>query len=217
MANIGRKSEQPIQNMQHFISESPWSARALIGALQDDIGAEEAFAESVLVIDESADAKAGEMSAGAGRQRNGRLGKVDLCQVGVFATLATPQAHCWVDGELFIPEDWFAGENAAKRKRAGIPEDRTFQTKTQLAETIILRCRDEGCLPFVAVDMDSFYGRKFALRKKLQAEQISSTMLMCLKTRLSIWKNPRLAPSEKMASHAKFPKSAVAEGGQCAI
>lgn len=172
MANIGRKSEQPVQNMQHFISESPWSARSVIGALQDDIGAEAAFVESVLVIDESADAKAGEVSAGAGRQRNGRLGKVDLCQVGVFATLATPRSHCWVDGELFIPADWFADENAAKRKRAGIPKERTFQTKTQLAETIILRCRDEGCLPFVAVDMDSFYGRKFELRKKLQAEQI---------------------------------------------
>lgn len=172
MANIGRKSEQPIQNMQHFISESPWSARRVIGALQDDIGAEAAFAQSVLVIDESAEAKAGEVSAGAGRQRNGRLGKVDLCQVGVFATLATPAAHCWVDGELFIPEDWFSAENADKRKRVGIPKERTFQTKTELAETIILRCRDEGCLPFVAVDMDSLYGRKFKLRQKLQSEQI---------------------------------------------
>jgi len=172
MANIGRNTEQSIQNMQHFISESPWSARELIGTLQDDIGAEGAFAESVLIIDESADAKAGEYSAGAARQRNGRLGKVDMCQVGVFATLATPEAHCWVDGELFIPENWFADENADKRKKAGIPQERTFQTKAQLAKTLILRCRDEGCLPFVAVDMDSFYGRNFELRQQLQAERI---------------------------------------------
>lgn len=172
IVNISRKAEQSGQNMQHFISNSPWSARSLIGALQDDIGAEAAFAESVLVIDESADEKSGMYSAGAGRQRNGRLGKVDVCQVGVFATLATPTAHCWVDGELFIPENWFTDENADKRKRVELPKELVFQTKVQLAKTMILRCRDEGALPFVAVDMDSFYGRNFALRQQLQAEQI---------------------------------------------
>lgn len=172
MANISRKTEQKEQNIQHFISESPWSARQLIGTLQDDIGGHRAFEQSVLVLDESADAKSGTVTAGAGRQRNGRLGKVDLCQVGVFATLATAQAHCWVDGELYIPEDWFSDERAEDRKRVGIPEEVTFATKIELAEKLILRCRDEGLLPFVAVDMDSLYGRTFGLRQTLQRETI---------------------------------------------
>jgi SRSO17 transposase len=38
----------------------------------------------MVLLDESADAKAGTQTAGAGRQYNGRLGKVDVCQVGVF-------------------------------------------------------------------------------------------------------------------------------------
>lgn len=172
IAEIGRKTGQSEQNMQHFMSNSPWSGKALINALQDAIGYHPAFADSVLVIDESADEKKGEQSAGAGRQRNGRLGKVDVCQVGVFATLATPQAHCWVDGELYIPKNWFEEENKKKRQKAGIPDKRIFQTKIELAEKLILRCRDEGLLPFVAVDMDSLYGRSFALRQKLQQEGI---------------------------------------------
>ena len=77
MANIGRKTDVPEQNMQQFISDSPWSGRELINALQTDIGFREEFSEgSVFLIDESAEEKAGSHSAGAGRQHNGRLGKV---------------------------------------------------------------------------------------------------------------------------------------------
>ncbi|MBE0437653.1 MAG: transposase, partial [Methylomicrobium sp.] len=43
--------------------------------------------DAVLLFDESAIAKKGEASAGVARQWNGRLGKVDNCQVGVFGAL----------------------------------------------------------------------------------------------------------------------------------
>src|SRR5829696_5883585 len=72
MANIARTSGVAIQNMQQFISDSPWSGPRLIGAIQQEISAHPAYASgSVLVIDESADAKSGQMSAGSGRQHNG--------------------------------------------------------------------------------------------------------------------------------------------------
>ena len=77
MANIGRKTDVPEQNMQQFISDSPWPGRELIGAVQLDIGFREEFSGGVLLIDESANEKAGEHSAGASRQYNGRLGKVE--------------------------------------------------------------------------------------------------------------------------------------------
>ena len=205
MANIGRTTGQAEQNIQHFISESPWSGQGLIETLQTDIGAEEAFAESVLIIDESADEKAGEKSAGASRQRNGRLGKVDLCQVGVFATLATPKAHCWVDGELFIPEKWFSDEYADKRKRAGIPQERVFQTKAQLAKKMVMRCRDDGQLPFVAVDMDSFYGRNFALRQQLRVEQIEYYADVPANSRVYLEK-PTISTVRKDGKPRKVPK-----------
>jgi len=85
IANIGRTSQISEQNMQQFISDSPWRADHLIKSVQSDISRQQQFASgNILIIDESADEKAGETSAGAGRQHNGRLGKVDCCQVGVF-------------------------------------------------------------------------------------------------------------------------------------
>lgn len=57
----------------------------------------------MLVIDESAEQKAGEYSAGAARQHNERLGKIEMSQVGVFAALVTPKVNTWIDGELFVP------------------------------------------------------------------------------------------------------------------
>lgn len=120
----------------------------------------------VLVIDESADEKGGETCVGAARQHNGRLGKVDLCQVGVFAALVTPEVNSWIDGELFIPEKWFAPEGAVKRQRLGIPTERVFQTKPQLAWELIKRLHTRG-VSFVAVDMDDLYGRNRALCAQL--------------------------------------------------
>ena len=101
--NIARTVGVPEQNMQQFISDSPWSGDDLISVLQQDISAHPQFQEeSVLIIDESADEKAGEYSAGAGRQHNGRLGKVDMSQVGVFLSLTNSGYHNWIDGELYI-------------------------------------------------------------------------------------------------------------------
>ena len=76
MANIGRKTGVSGQNMQHFMSNSPGSGKALITALQDEIKRHPEFqAGAVLTLDESADEKAGGHSAGASRQHNGRLGR----------------------------------------------------------------------------------------------------------------------------------------------
>ena len=62
----------------------------------------------VLLLDESAD-ESGEKKAGAGRQHNGRLGKVEMGQVGIlltYANLTDPDrlVWTWVDGELFLQE-----------------------------------------------------------------------------------------------------------------
>jgi len=167
MAGIARVSGVAIQNMQQFISDSPWSGPHLIGAIQNEIKVHPAYAEgSVLIIDESADEKSGDTSAGSGRQRNGRLGKVDMCQVGVFASLTNNGYQTWINGELYVPEAWFAPENAEKYKRIGFPEEQTFQTKLELALKMVKQACENG-IPFDAVDCDSFYGRAGWFRDEL--------------------------------------------------
>jgi SRSO17 transposase len=163
---ISREQGLEMQNMQQFMSDSPWSGRRLIEQVQDEVGVHPAFEEAVLVLDESASENGGSVSVGVGRQYNGRLGKVDLCQVGVFVALVTPEAWLWVDGELYLPEAWFEVEQAELRKRVGVPIERQFQTKPELGWQLVQRVRQRG-LPFSAVTMDDLYGRNTKLCQQL--------------------------------------------------
>lgn len=172
ISNIARTGAVVEQNMQQFMSDSPWSGLELIKGLQQDIGGHAHYQSgSVLLLDESADQKGGEYSAGAGRQHNGRLGKVEMSQVGVFLSLTNQGYHTWVDGELYFPEAWFRAKAAEKRAKIGFPPERTFQTKLELALQMVKRVKDRG-LPFVAVDCDSLYGRKGWLRDEFTKLEI---------------------------------------------
>src|SRR5215210_1669265 len=142
-ANIARRVVDPTddgQALQPCMSDSPWSARVVIHQVQTELAATPALQQGgMLILDESPDAKAGVHSAGAARQWNGRLGKLDLCQVGTFLAFATEGLWTWIDGELFLPEDWFAPELAGERARLGILEARQFATKVELGWAMIQR------------------------------------------------------------------------------
>ena len=172
LVNIARKTEVEPQNMHHFMSNSPWSERELIKGVQEEISQRSEFRTGgMLLVDESADEKTGPVSVGSKRQHNGRLGKIKLSQVRVFASLATAQANTWVDGALFIPEDWFGAKAVSKREKVGLPEELTFKTKPQLAWELIQRAKENG-LPFDAVGMDTLYGRNRQLRADLDQAEI---------------------------------------------
>lgn len=135
-------------------------------AVGNEIKEHPAFQEAVLVLDESAEQKAGEHSAEAGRQHNGRLGKVAMSQVGVFLALVTPNVWTWMDGALYFPPAWFEESHAERRKQAGVPEERVFQTKPEIGWELIQRAKERH-IPFVAVAMDDLYGRNQQLRQRL--------------------------------------------------
>jgi len=171
LANVGRKTGVSGQNLQHFVSNSSWSDETVILAVENEIKAHPAFQEAVLVLDESAEEKAGSQSAGAGRQHNGRLGKNEMSQVGVFLALVTPNVCTWIDGELYLPSVWFEDSHVEERKKTGVPEELTFQTKPELGWQLIKRTQQRQ-IPFQAVVMDDLYGRNQALRQNLDAAQI---------------------------------------------
>lgn len=94
------------QRLHHMLSESNWSRAEVRQQLIVDANAH--FGRgAALVFDESAFAKKGDKSVGVARQWNGRLGKTENSQVGVFAALVRDRACALVDGELFVPEHWF--------------------------------------------------------------------------------------------------------------
>ena len=171
-ANIGRTlGGDDGQALEHFMSQSPWSARAVLQQIQQEVAREVAVqAGSALILDECADEKAGTQSAGAARQYNGHLGKVDLCQVSVCLGYANLKAGFWtlVDGELFLPEAIFAKATEKLRRRQGIPEGRSFATKLELGWEMIERAQANG-LPFEVVASDTLDGRNAQFRRRLSA------------------------------------------------
>ena len=175
-ANIDRRlNRRDGQPLQHFMSESPWRSQAVFQQIWSDIRHEPLLQSGGMVIlDECPDAKAGDHSAGAGRQHNGRLGKVELSQVATCLAYLHPATQTWalVDGELFLPECWFTRTYAARRREVGLPPDRTFATKPALGLAMIQRVQAQG-LPFETVACDELYGRNRDLRAQLDDLHLS--------------------------------------------
>jgi SRSO17 transposase len=176
------------QALQHFMSHSPWSGPGVFRQIQAEITATPALAHgSTLILDESADEKAGTHNAGATRQYNGRMGKVDVCRVDTCLTYANATVRLWtmVDGELFLPAEWFGPTFAQKRKELGIPKERTFETKLALGLKMVKRAKAQG-LPFELLACDALYGRDNQFRADLDTEgvryaaQVPADMLVYL-------------------------------------
>jgi SRSO17 transposase len=169
-ANIARRVVDPAddgQNLQQFMTDSPWSAQAVIEKVQHELAATPALQSGgVLILDESAEEKAGNHTVGAAPQYNGRLGKIAMSQVGVFLAFAKGSFWTWVAGTLFLPEVWFTPACAAERHRLGIPLTRTFQTKIVLGWHLIQQVV-AAAIPFDVILCDDFYGRSSWLRAQI--------------------------------------------------
>ena len=180
-----RKSVEPIallvghgdvSGLQKFVGAAPWA--------YDDVMAEAQalFANELVpsaagslvgvvgVIDESAFTKKGAHSAGVARQHNGRLGKEDNCQVGVFLIGVTPAGTALLDHRLFLPESWCTATREARQRResAHIPEDVTFRTKPQIAAELVRNVAVLGQVDLDWVVGDSEYGRTGHLLDELE-------------------------------------------------
>jgi len=167
MAGISRQTGVNEQAMQHFISQSPWAASSTIQRMQAEVaGRAELQTGAMLLLDESGDEHGGKQTVGATRQYLGRLGKVDMGQVGVFVSLVKGDFWTWVDGELYLPEVWFSEAYATRREQAGVPMERTFASKAQLGLHLIDRVRGQA-IPFEAIGCDTFYGRDGWFRAEL--------------------------------------------------
>jgi SRSO17 transposase len=119
-----------------------------------------------LYIDDSAFAKKGEQSVGVARQWNGRLGKQDNCQVGVFGALGRADRVCLIDARLYLPKEWT--EDPERCERADIPRvERLHRTKLELAQEIIVDARRKG-VRFDWVGVDGGYGNSLEFLQFLQ-------------------------------------------------
>src|SRR5262249_59827453 len=98
--------------------------------------------------------KRGRAAGGAGGHYCGTRGKVENCQVGVFAGYPPRHGSALVDKRLSLPEVWWTDAYAARRTRCNVPEELTFQSKPQLAAAMLEAMAHEGLLRFKYVGAD---------------------------------------------------------------
>ena len=172
--NIERMVERVVDSdynqIQHFISESPWDAREGFDKIATDTSKLfELYDQVGLLIDESSHRKKGKDSVGVGRQYCGTIGKVDNCQVAVYAALSAEKYYGLIDTALYLPEDWTSDE--PRCRKAGIPpmptgQKRVCKSKVELALDIIKHQKELGTR-FHFVGADGLYGNSYQLQKEL--------------------------------------------------
>lgn len=163
---LERKSIEPIafsiegakvRAMQRFVSDAPWDDDNIMhkyrSLINDDLG----HPDGAIIFDESGFAKKGDDSVGVSRQYCGTIGKVDNCQVGVFAAYTSAYGYALIDKRLYITEKWFADDYQLRREKCNLPDGIKFKTKPQLAAEMLHDIAEQKQLPFRYVLADSVY------------------------------------------------------------
>jgi SRSO17 transposase len=157
------------QVLQNFLTHSSWEHRAVMDQVARNanqlLGAE---IGAGLYIDESGFQKKGTKSVGVARQWNGRLGKQDNCQVGVFGAIGRGDRVCLVDARLYLPQECAC--DSSRCDEANIPKaEQVYRTKLELAQEVISNAR-RTALCFEWIGMDGLYGQSFALLQTLHGQ-----------------------------------------------
>ncbi len=160
------------QSLLHFIGQAAWSDERVLAKTRDLVlpwiegsGPIEAW-----IIDDTGFPKKGRHSVGVARQYCGQLGKQDNCQVAVTLSIANHAASLPVAYRLYLPREW--AEDAARRRKAGVPAEVAFQTKPEIALRQIAEAIAAGLPPGVVL-MDAGYGNDTALRSGVGALGLS--------------------------------------------
>ena len=153
--------------VQHLLRRALWDPDAVRDELRRYLIQQLGDPEAVLVIDETGFLKKGRHSAGVARQYSGTAGRIENCQIGVFLGYASRLGQALMDRELYLPKEWT--DDRARCRQAGIPQDRRFATKPQLAQQMLARALAAG-VPARWVTGDSVYGDDRRLRMWLEAQ-----------------------------------------------
>jgi SRSO17 transposase len=157
--------------MQRLLNFYSWSADDVRDDLRGYVVAALADDRAVLVADETGFLKKGTKSAGVQRQYSGTAGRIENCQVGVFLAYAVPGGgRALIDRELYVPGSWTPDRDRCRQ--AGIPDDRQFATRPELARQMIERALEAG-VPFGWVAGDEAYGQNTPLRDWLEQRHVS--------------------------------------------
>jgi SRSO17 transposase len=179
LSNLQRLSETGVcedyNQLQHFISDSPWNAGELMDYVSQQAGSHLGSNKLIgLHIDETGIRKKGKHSTGVERQYCGNIGKVDNSQVAVYAALSQGDFATLIDSKLYLPKSWTSDKKRLDRAQVPLGQ-RKFKTKQELALEIIKHQISIGT-KFDYIGGDALYGADQALTDAIDAMAIPFLM-----------------------------------------
>jgi SRSO17 transposase len=211
---VERKSVEPLaalvrpdrvsakhQSLLHFVGQGGWSDEALLACVREQVlpvlerdGPVEAW-----IIDDTSFPKKGAHSVGVMRQYCGQLGKTENCQAMVSLSIATEAASLPVAHRLFLPEAW--ANDAERRRKAKVPEDLVFRSKTEIALDQIRAAMAQD-LPRGVVLADAGYGGGADFRQGVT--DLGLTYAVAVRPITNVWR-PGEAPPPRPRKHRRGP------------
>jgi SRSO17 transposase len=191
------------RRMQALLGEHAWDWKAALKGLQGFILGHLGDPEAVLVLDETAELKMGQMTVGVARQHAGITGQVENCQTVVFAAYVSARAHALFDFRLYLPRAWC--RDRKRRERARVPRDTVFKTKTELATAMVTGAVAAG-VPSGWVAGDEVYGRSSKLRAA--CEQAGKGYVLAVPVNFRVGLHPRPARIRADAAARLVPATA---------
>ena len=191
------------QSLLHFVGEGGWSDEWVLGKVREMVlpAIERAGPVEAWIIDDTGFPKQGRHSVGVARQYCGQLGKQDNCQVAVSLSVANRHASLPVAWRLYLPQEWAA--DSARRRKAHVPAEITFQTKPEIALDQ-LRFACAAGLPRGVVLLDAGYGNNSDLRAEITA--LDLTYVAGILSTTTVWP-PGAAPRppKRWSGHGRPP------------
>lgn len=147
--------ETNTQRIQELLTRIQWDEGAFNDQRIERMRDEVRLGDGVFLFDDTGFLKKGESSVGVSWQYCGQVGKVCNCQVAVTSVYADPAVYWPLHVQLYLPKEWT--DDPARCRKAGVPEEVTFQTKPQIALKLLDEARRLN-IPHQAVVVDAAYG-----------------------------------------------------------
>ena len=218
LGDLPRKSVEPIadasgtppRTLQEFLSLYRWDESAMRDRAQQRVARRHAHEHSVGLLDETSFVKKGRDTACVQRQHCGAVGKTENCVVSVHLGYATPDFHCLLDGELYLPQTTWH-EDRQRCRTAGIPDDVVYRPKWQIGLEQIVRARGNG-IRFGWITFDEGYGSKGPFLRAL--DEIGQNYVGEVPVNFTAWTKPpavlyREHSNDRMGRPRKFPRLKV--------
>ena len=172
------------QSLLHLVGQADWSDEAVLAKVGELVlpAIEAQGRIEAWIVDDTGFAKKGVHSVGVARQYCGRLGKTDNCQIAVTLSIANHAASLPIAYRLYLPDDW--ADDAARRRKAHVPDDVKFQTKPEIALAQIRAALAAGLARGVVLS-DPAYGADGAFRAGVTALEL--TYAVGVQSTLSAW------------------------------